>query len=142
MAWFCFSRSRHYPGPLQIGSACLLICLPAVQAQILPADTHEFVPELPLWDKTFNLRAGTGYKDNLLLSNTMKEKSILFDSGLDFTLLRLPLDGKQFYFFLSGEDVRYPQGKLIDHEQYLIGLAQFKMDLTPAWIGSIDLNYL
>jgi hypothetical protein len=105
--------------------------------------TNEFIPDLPnLWVRDVELRASVGYKDNLTLSRTATEKSVLIGSGADVTIARLPLDGKQFTFLLSVDDTRYPQGNQVTHEDLVVALAQFKTDLSQSWRLGLDGRYV
>jgi hypothetical protein len=88
------------------------------------------------------LRASIGYKDNLTLDRTATEKSLLFSSGADVTIARLPLDGKQFNFLLSFDDTRYPNGEEVTHEDILVALAQFKVDTSAQWRLGLDARYV
>lgn len=118
-------------------AACLLLLGSAY------AQTNEFLPEEPSpWDKSLNLRAGFGYKDNLALSPTNGEHSTFVLSALDLSALRLPLDGKQVTIFLTGEDTRFLQGHQVKYEQYLAALTEFKADLTPHWNAGVGLHYV
>src|SRR5262245_42952378 len=76
-------------------------------------------PDISLWDKSVNLRAGAGYKDNLLLSAVTKEKSVFSVVAADLSIFRLPIDGPQVNIFVSYEDTRYWEGRLLDKEQFL-----------------------
>jgi hypothetical protein len=105
--------------------------------------TNEFIPNLPkLWLTAVEARASVGYKDNLTLGRAATEKSLLLGSGMDVTIARLPLDGKQFNFLLSADDTRYPQGDEVKHEDLVVALAQFKVDLSPQWRIGLDARYL
>lgn len=74
--------------------------------QLIPEDTSLW-KESMLWDKDVVLRAGVGYKDNVLLSPNTPRGSGFVTSGLDLTLFRLPLDGWEINFTIIGDDVRY-----------------------------------
>ena len=105
--------------------------------------TNEFIPDAPkLWIRDVELRASAGYKDNLTLSRTATEKSILFGSGADVTIARLPLDGKQFTLLLSVDDARYPQSDQVTHEDIIVALAQFKVDTSSHWRLGLDARYV
>jgi hypothetical protein len=98
--------------------------------------------EIPKWDKSINLRAAAGYKDNLTLGNVRTEASPFSSAGLDLMIWRLPIDGPQFNFFITGDDVRYFEGATVDHEDTLIAQAQVKFDLGKRWSAAITLQYL
>lgn len=111
------------------------------------ADTNAFLPELelpdlPLWDYTVNLRAGAGYKDNLLLNRAATESSYLLSTALETMILRLPLDGRQLTCFVSAEDVRYPDGNEVKKEQLLLALAQGKLEFSPTLAGGLAAQYI
>src|SRR5881628_1121107 len=79
--------------PFARGLPTAVIAASTLSFNITCAQTNEFLPEEPSpWDKSLNLQAGFGYKDNLALSPTNREHSIYVLSGLDLTVLRLPLD--------------------------------------------------
>jgi len=105
--------------------------------------TNEFIPGLPTaWLREFAVRGSVGYKDNLLLDRNASEHSISFGSGADVTVARLPLDGRQFNFLLSFDDTRYPDGRKVDHEDLLLGLAQVKTDVGAHWRFGLDGRYI
>jgi hypothetical protein len=109
------------------------------------ADTNALpfeLPDLPLWDHTFNLRLGAGYKDNLLLNRDATESSYLLATTVESLLLRLPVDGRQFTFFLTAEDLRYPEGDQVTKEQFVLARAQGKLEFNDGWQGGLALDYL
>lgn len=106
---------------------------------------QEVVPELsplPTWDPTINLRFNSGYKDNLLLNRQATERSYLLASAVDLSLLRLPWDCWQLLFFLSAEDVRFPEGDRVQKEQTLMGFAQAKLDWSGGLQGTLSAQYV
>ena len=73
----------------------------------------ELIPDKPklwsesfLWDKDITLRAGIGYKDNVLSSPSAPQGSGFFTSGLDLAIFRLPLNGVGFDLTVTGDDAR------------------------------------
>jgi hypothetical protein len=88
------------------------------------------------------VRGSVGYKDNLLLDSEAREHSISFGSGTDITIARLPVDGRQFNFLLTFDDVRYPNGDTVDHEDLLFAVAQFKADTGEHWRLGLDARYV
>src|SRR5688572_13344434 len=135
------SRGRSHPiVGLVVAGLIARACLPANGAA---AHTNEFLPDVPsIWEKSLNLRGGFGYKDNLALSRTNREESPLILSGLDMSLYRLPLDGKQFTLFITGEDTRFLEGREVKSEQYAAALAEFKIDLGPNWNAGALAQYV
>jgi hypothetical protein len=132
-----------------LASIALVLCsLLALHSRGNAADavntsTNEFIPDLPnAWLREFAVRGSVGYKDNLLLDSNAREQSISFGSGADVTIARLPFDGRQFNFLLSFDDTRYPDGREVDHEDLLIGLAQVKTDVSAHWRLGLDGRYI
>lgn len=70
-------------------------------------ETDALIPASLWWQKDLTLRTGIGYKDNALLSPSAPQGTGFFANGLDFSVNRLPLDGLEFVFFVSGDDERY-----------------------------------
>jgi hypothetical protein len=100
------------------------------------------LPDLPLWDHAFNLRLGAGYKDNLLLNRDATESSYLLSTTVETLVLRLPVDGRQFTFFLTAEDLRYPDGEQVTKEQLVLARAQGKLEFHDIWQAGLALDYL
>lgn len=142
-AWLFALRPR---GAGHIAQALTSLLMAILSSTASPAraqgETNEFIPPMPNWDRSLNLRASSGYNDNLLLSSGKKESSYLLTGGLDFTLLRLPVDGKEFAFFLSSDYTWYPQRKQVSHEQFGVALFRLKLALTPGWSAGLDLQYV
>lgn len=99
-------------------------------------------PVPTLWDKTINLRLGTGYKDNVLLSPNAATGSAFIASGLDVMLWRLPVEGTQFYFFFTGDDTRFLSGQEVKKEQSFIAQTQVKKEFGNHWKSALTLQYL
>lgn len=120
---------------------CLLLCciLPTVAA-----DPVELPPDISLWDKSLNVRAGLGYNDNLLLSDVNHEESPFVTTGIEATLLRLPVDGTEVSVFLSGEDTRFWNGHKLSKEELVFGQGQIKREFAADWNASFTLqaNYI
>jgi hypothetical protein len=110
----------------------------------------ELIPDHPalwtesfLWDKDINLRAGIGYKDNVLLSPTSPQDSGFFTSGLDLTIFRLPLNGLAFNFTVTGDDVRYWRDVGgVQGEDSFLASAQIEKYLQEQWRVGLELKDL
>ncbi|MBI4661795.1 MAG: hypothetical protein HY735_23480 [Verrucomicrobia bacterium] len=102
----------------------------------------KFSEESLLWDKSLNLRGGFGFKDNVLLSPTKHESGAFGALGFDAMLLRLPIDGPQFYVFLSGDDYRYLNEVGVDKEQILVATSQLQFEVGTAWETGLELQYV
>ena len=101
----------------------------------------ELIPDKPklwsesfLWDKDITLRAGIGYKDNVLSSPSAPQGSGFFTSGLDLAIFRLPLNGVGFDLTVAGDDVRYWRDVAgVQGEDSLLASAQFEKYLQEQW---------
>jgi hypothetical protein len=117
-------------------------------AQDTSTNGLELIPERPslwsesfLWDKDITLRAGVGYKDNVLLSPTLPQGSGFFASGLDLTVFRLPFNGVGFNFAVSAEDTRYWRDVAGVHgEDLLLASAQVEKYLPKQWRVGLEFN--
>ena len=120
------------------------LALPAAApSQERSVSTNEFLPESPrLWTQGIELRTAAGYKDNLLLSHHRPEHSALFANAVDWTVGRLPLDGREFLLLVSAEDTRYPDGRQVDHEDLVFAAAQLKLQLGGQWRVGLDARYI
>lgn len=94
-----------------------------------------------LWDKSLNLRAGLGFKDNVLLGSANRRDSLYVATGLDAMLLRLPVNGPEFYLFLTGDDYRYLKDVEVDSEQTFAAISRVRMQLGPNWQAALGLQY-
>ncbi|MBU6400511.1 MAG: hypothetical protein KGS61_09350 [Verrucomicrobia bacterium] len=105
------------------------------------ADPASAPASLAVWDHSIDLRAGVGYKDNILFGSANHEGSPFEDTGLDLMLLRLSTSGTLFNFFLTGDDIRYFHAPDVDKEQTLLSQAQLKKDLGPDWKAALTVQY-
>lgn len=94
-----------------------------------------------VWDQSVNVRAGAGYKDNVLFGASNPEGSGFETVGLDVMLLRLSTSGTSFNCFLSGDDTRYFQARDVDKEQSFITQAELKTDFGVDWKGAFAVQY-
>src|SRR5262245_9202642 len=93
-------------------------------AHSAPAAAEDPLEKLSIWSKSFNLRSGPGYKDNVLLSSVNPQGRAFVGTGVEAFLLRLAADGTQFYFFVSGEDIEYLNRDPVGSERTLIAVTQ------------------
>jgi hypothetical protein len=77
-----------------------------------------------------------------MLSKVAVEPSAFWASGLDIMVWQLPAEGRDFYFFISGDDIRYLSGIAVDKEQTVIGQTQLKKDYGNGWQTEAELLYL
>ena len=75
--------------------------------------------ELSVWDHSFDLRLGGGYKENVTLAAFAEESSPFTAIGFDFMAIRIPLaeDGVEVTVFGALDDRRYLDAKSVDSEQ-------------------------
>jgi hypothetical protein len=95
-----------------------------------------------LWNKDVVLRAGFGYKDNVLLAPNSRQGSPFFTSGLDLTILRLPLDGWEANLTIVGDDIRYfrhPGG--LSGEDLFLASVQVQKYFGGVWRSGLELRY-
>jgi hypothetical protein len=97
--------------------------------------------ESDLWLKMAALRAGIGYKDNVLLSPSAPQGSGFFLNGLDLAVNRLPLDGLEAVLVLTGDDARYWRGQVgIAGEDIVAASAQVQKFLESGWRLGMELR--
>jgi hypothetical protein len=107
--------------------------------ELIPEKTP-LLPESALWDTSATLRGGLGYKDNVPLS-TAPQSSPFFLSGLDLLLYRLPLDGLDTSFLLTGDDTRYwrnPDG--IYKEDLFLASGQVTKHFGTQWQAGLEVR--
>src|SRR5882762_10367130 len=95
-----------------------------VGAVVSAARATEAEPKdlLPAWEPSCTLKVGAGYKDNVAFAHTRAESSAFIRTAAEAIALRLPIDGNQFTFLVTGEDTRYLSSERVKHED--IALAQ------------------
>ena len=101
---------------------------------------------LSAWDSVLNVKSGIGYKDNPTLSFTNARTTGLFNNGVDYALIRLPLDDWEFHVVLSGEDERYWQdvgsdGESVTHDDLWAVGSEIKRDLGSNWQVGLGAQY-
>src|SRR5262245_50126532 len=101
-----------------------------IVAHSAPTPTEDPLEKFSIWSKSFDVRLGMGYKDNVDLSSVNPQGRAFVGIGGEAFLLRLAADGTQFYFFLSGEDMEYLNREPVDSERTLIAVAQWKKEFA------------
>src|SRR5262245_12551731 len=132
MHWRGCSVSRAFGAP-----AVLAFSIVVIRAQ-----EFDVLPPIPVWHRSASLITGAGYKDNLLLSHANAEESAFFKSGLELFVTRLPKEGPEFQFSLSGEDLRFFSSESVEKEQLLFTEARVVQELGATWAASIGLEYV
>lgn len=80
------------------------------------ADLAALLASLPQWSVSTSLRAGYGYKDNLLLSYADEERSAFVRSGVELLVLRVPQGKFEFSGFAETEGTHYFSARTSDQE--------------------------
>jgi hypothetical protein len=114
-----------------------------VCAHLAAAETNEMEDvKLTLWDRTTNLRGAFGYKDNVLLSKSNPQGSAFWQTGLDFSLLRLdPESGMTVSLFFSGDDRRYFNADSINKEEIFLAQAKVSWEIGQNWEVGLPISY-
>ena len=102
---------------------------PALDARVSP------------WDFSGTLRAGAGYKDNILLDKVASESSPFLLSGAELFLIRAPVDNWEFKTILSADDRRYTENQTVDKEQLFFALAEGKRRFLDLWNAGLSAEY-
>ncbi|HWW02352.1 MAG TPA: hypothetical protein VNZ64_21820 [Candidatus Acidoferrum sp.] len=136
---------------LQVAVMCLAMGAAVAKAdadvstnglELIP-EGHSLWSESMLWDKDIVVRAGLGYKDNVALSPSTAQGSGFFASGLDLTIFRVPLDGPEVNFSITGDDQRYwraPDG--IKGEDLWLASARVQKYIGGEWQGGTEVRYV
>ena len=106
------------------------------------AQEFDFPILLPKWDREISFQTGAGYRDNVGLSTQSPQASAFILTGLELILLRLPENGTQFHFFLSGQDLRFLSSSIVNKEQAVFAQALVKRDFGSGWEGSLGVEYV
>jgi hypothetical protein len=109
--------------------------------ELVPAELADVLPRLPVWDVTFNVRGGGGYKDNVLLSAAAPESSGFLLAGLDAFLFRLPVSGTEFSAMVTGDFRRYLETPEAEKEQSVFAGLDFKQALGAGWKAGAAAQY-
>jgi hypothetical protein len=101
-------------------------------------------PDLPptpsAWERTFTVKAGLGYKDNLTLAPEPRESSPFFASSLEAFVLRRSEEGNQLMGLATIEDARYWSGKTVDHEDLAIAQGEWRRFWANDWQAALGLE--
>jgi len=117
------------------------LMLPAADIDLIP-ENISLLDESLAWDKSFDIRTGVGYKDNVLLRHSNPPGSPFVASGLDASVIRLPIDGLQFYFFFTGDDYRYWHDEAgVDKEEVAIAVSEVQKDFGNGWNAGLNFEY-
>ena len=112
------------------------------------SDTNLIPKDIPLWtesmlwDKQVTVSSGVGYKDNIFLCPFRVRESAFFINGLDFSFLRVPLDGWQVTGLVAGDDVRYWSNIGTNSEDSLTASLRVQRELPDGWKPGLEFRTL
>ena len=95
----------------------------------------------PLWDRSFSVRSGFGYRDNVLLSHTHERASAFFAGGLEASAFRLAEDGTLLNFLATGHNIHYFSVPEVDDEWLASGQMELKKPFASEWQAIFTLEY-
>jgi hypothetical protein len=96
-------------------------------------------PSASGWERSFTLKAGVGYKDNLTLAPEPRESSPFAASSLEAFVLRSS-ENHQLMGLATFEDYRYWQGRTVDHEDLGIAQGEWRQFWPNDWQTALGLE--
>lgn len=106
------------------------------------ADPSLLTDGISIWQPSFAVRLGVGYKDNVTLNAYAPRGSGFENTSADAVLVRLPLNNWQFSLFASGADSRYFDSSLgVDTEQAAAIGTQLTWFFSPGWKNVSSFQY-
>ncbi len=96
----------------------------------------------PVWSTDGSVRAGGGYRDNVLLSSFQPVAAGFASVGGDFTLHRLPVDGTEVSCFATGDYLAFVDEPAADPEALILTQAGLTRDLGRAWAAGLEGRYV
>ena len=129
-----------------LASLALLLKCPSLLAAAadLPRSKPDLTLLMPVWNHFYNLTAGVGYKDNILLASRAREASSFASIAGDFTLWKRPAeDGHELQLGVSANDRQYLANRTMDHEHVFVGHARYLGRLSDRWqwVADFDAAY-
>jgi hypothetical protein len=123
--------------------AILALLLPGFAlASIAQEESIEPLPSLPAWTHTVDLRARTGYKDNVALANDHPDGSPFVGVGLELGLWRWLGTSTELEFFGLLDERRFLSAESVEKERTAYGLAQIKTTPTERWQIGLGFEYI
>ena len=94
---------------------------------------------LPAWNGFYDVSAGAGYNDNLLLGSTARQQSGFGILRANTALWRRPVeDGQEFLLTLAATDRRYWAPRDMDHDDALQLQARYTRQFGPRWALALE----
>lgn len=97
--------------------------------------------KISAWTVTTAVRAGGGYKDNVLLGTYLPQPSAFASAGLDLFVMRLPWDGTEVSFMLTGDDRHYLSVPQANEEATVLAEAQIHHTYASGWVIGASAQY-
>ncbi len=134
----------NFPQGQGMGAVAALMLFSLGEGSLLCASEKTELPEgFPLWQKSVQLRAGLGYKDNVTLSSFDRQDSAFETLSADAMLFRLPWNNWQVSLMAVGSDTRYlDRSILVDKEQNAAVSGEFAWFLGRGWKSLSTLQYV
>lgn len=146
---------RSIFGPQCVSLACwiLAVCATALAGE---GDQDTQVPDLDErelaalmqdtvpspWSTAGDVRAATGYRDNVQLSSVNPLGAPFLSGGGDFMLNRLPLDGTAVSVFASADYTHFLDAPQADPESLALARGEVKRDLGAGCTGGLAGQYV
>ena len=97
--------------------------------------------KISAWTVTTAVRTGGGYKDNVLLGTYLPQPSAFASAGLDLFVMRLPWDGTEVSFMLTGDDRHYFSVSAANEEATVLAEAQIRHTYASGWVLGASAQY-
>ena len=95
-----------------------------------------------LWASSLTARSEGGYRSNVGLSSFHPDKSAYSLLGFEALWFRLPVDGLESNFFVTGNDREYFSSEITDREQELLASASVKYQVSEKFKAGVSGVYL
>ena len=112
----------------------------ATSAQELDLAPLPPLPALPKWDRVISGRFGVGYRDNVLRATTAPQGSTFLLSGAELFVSRLPVDGTQFDFIVTGDLISYFHKQAVPTESTAFAQTTLKREWNADWQTALTLE--
>ena len=125
--------------------SCFLLAIP-ISAKDAAKDSDrqetDAVDSESLWAHSLSARSEGGYRSNVGLSPFHPDKSAYSLLGFEALWFRLPIDGFESTFFVTGSDREYFTSEITDREQEVLATASAKYAVTEKFKAGITGIYL
>jgi hypothetical protein len=125
---------RRSPWWLEVGAlllTCQRLAAGSVETNTPPAPEIPF--SLSAWTTSVSVRAGAGYKDNVLLSSVSPAGSPFTASGMDVFVMRLPYDGTECSILLTADHRHYFSVPEANEELTVLASGQVRKTFDSGW---------